>query len=616
MSSDIASGIPGITGIPNDFDTARQLRAISASAADLAGRFELQPLLERILRHIMRLLECRSGSICLVDEAAGTYTKRVDLGVGCQEGATFSLEQGATGEVVRSRSAVILPAYSMIPNGHIAPDDPRAECAVIGVPIRWGDRIVGSCVVFSDGPGRLFTSADAQLAELFASHAAIALANAELHAKATKREREAAVAHERERAVRDVYNTVGRSLGALIERLDAAQADLPREHPAAAAVRAAREEAQEALSDTRRTALGVGPAALEGRSLEEALRLELEWVADVTDLKTQLTVNGTARKPSAEVAHQLYRIAEEALKNVVAHARASSVRVGVLYGTQSITLVVDDDGRGFDVPETQSFEGSLARGSLGLHGMSSRVLHFGGDLKIESIPGWGTKIRAIIPDSPSGDVASEHKAWKVLVASAQPLVSAGLVGLMHLHEPSMQIASDSGSLEEVRHSIAQLVPDVVVLDLDTHGMSLSEVSAALLDANAKGALVVYMDSPTVEQVRLARQLGVRGYLSRKSAPEVIVRSIVAAGKGQALIEGDLYEHLTEVSAGEDKGERLTARELEVRALVVKGYADKQIATELGISVKTVEKHVGSLLRKTGATNRTMLASMGEDRPAF
>ena len=71
-----------------------------------------------------------------------------------------------------------------------------------------------------------------------------------------------------------------------------------------------------------------------------------------------------------------------------------------------------------------------------------------------------------------------------------------------------------------------------------------------------------------------------------------------------------------MSAGEDKGERLTARELEVRALVVKGYADKQIATELGISVKTVEKHVGSLLRKTGATNRTMLASMGEDRPAF
>lgn len=616
MISDSVPILSDLTTREIDVTSSRHLRAIAASAADLAGQFELQPLLERILRHTTRLLECESGSVCLVDEAAGTYTKRVDFGVGCQEGATFSLDQGVTGEVVRTRSAVILHSYAMIQAGHIASDDPRSQCAVIGVPIWWGDRIVGSCVIFSDQPGRLFTTTDSQLAELFASHAAIALANAELHAKATKREREAAVAHERERAVRDVYNTVGRSLSTLIHHLDAAQEDLSDHRFVKEHIEAARGEAQEALSDTRRTALGIGPAALEGRTLEEALRLELEWAGGVTKLNTHLTVTGTVREPSPEVAHQIYRVAQEALANVVAHARATSVRVGVLYASHSITLLVDDNGRGFSVPESQSFEGSLARGSLGLHGMSSRVLHFGGDLQIESIPGWGTKVRAVIPDTDAVGTPDATQPWKVLISSGQSLVSAGLVSLMHLHEPSMQIAADAGSAEELLSSIDQLVPDVVVVDLDSHSHSLPEISARLLASNAKGALVVYMDSPTAEQVRLSRSLGVRGYLSRRSTPEVIVRSIVAAGKGQALIEGELYEHLTDVASGDDKGERLTARELEVRALVAKGLADKQIATDLGISVKTVEKHVGSLLRKSGATNRTMLASRGEDRAAY
>lgn len=77
------------------------------------------------------------------------------------------------------------------------------------------------------------------------------------------------------------------------------------------------------------------------------------------------------------------------------------------------------------------------------------------------------------------------------------------------------------------------------------------------------------------------------------------------------MEGDIFDHLLGASSTEAEvgADAFTIREKEVHDMVVRGMADKQIARELGISVKTIEKHVGSILRKTGARNRTMLAGM-------
>ena len=68
--------------------------ALAAVAEDLAGEFRLEPLLERILRSAVDLLGCRSGSLTLIDAAAHTYLKRIDLEEGCQTGQVFSLDDG------------------------------------------------------------------------------------------------------------------------------------------------------------------------------------------------------------------------------------------------------------------------------------------------------------------------------------------------------------------------------------------------------------------------------------------------------------------------------------------------------------------------------------------
>lgn len=590
-----------------------RLDTVTELARDLAGRFELSPLLGRILRHATTLLGCDSGSISLVDEKNGTYTKKADVGVGCQEGQTFPLSEGFTGELVRTRGTVILDEYSRVRAGHISPDDPRWHCAVIGVPILWDGEVIGSCIIFSAQPGRVFTTDDAQLAELFANHAAIALANARLHSRASEREREAAIAEERERSVRDVHETVGRSLASLLLSLDEADKAIRADRPVAPHIGTARTIAHDALTETRRTALGLGPASLTGRTLSEAITSELGWVESMTAASTSLVVVGSPRVLNPDIAHHAFKITQEALQNVVSHARAGSVRIGLIYTPHAVSVMIEDDGRGFDLQAAHGDHSSLPSGCLGLHGMSSRASHLGGELQIESTPGWGTKVRATIPDNGHLGGVTTGQRWKVLIADSRPIVSAGLVRLLHLNEPGISVTAEVTGIEQMIDAYALVRPDVLLVDLDLLGSDMAGVLARVRDLAPDAAIVALIENPTAEQIRVATHAGVRGYINKRSTADAIVRIIVAASQGDALLDGDTLEHLADYSRGVASGaDTPTARELEVREMVAQGLPDKQIATLLQISVKTVEKHVGSLLRKTGARNRTMLVSLNAD----
>jgi DNA-binding CsgD family transcriptional regulator len=158
-----------------------QFTLLAAYAGDLAGEFVLEPLLERILRNAVELLGCESGSICTIDESARLYRKEVDLAVGCRSGEVFPLDEGVTGAVVRAGGPVTFDNYSLVPGGHIRQDDTRHTRAVIGVPIRMKSALIGAFVVFGGDETRVFDETDAELLELFAIHAAVAITNSQLH---------------------------------------------------------------------------------------------------------------------------------------------------------------------------------------------------------------------------------------------------------------------------------------------------------------------------------------------------------------------------------------------------------------------------------------------------
>ena len=139
MSADThATGLRGRQG------AAARAASLIAVAEDLAGEFSLRPLLERILLRCTELLGCTAGSICSVDEAAGTYRKEADIGVACQSGRVFPLTEGMTGAVVAHRAPVWFKRYDQVPGGHVAPEDRATLRGVIGVPLEWRGRVIGA----------------------------------------------------------------------------------------------------------------------------------------------------------------------------------------------------------------------------------------------------------------------------------------------------------------------------------------------------------------------------------------------------------------------------------------------------------------------------------------
>ena len=110
-----------------------------------------------------------------------------------------------------------------------------------------------------------------------------------------------------------------------------------------------------------------------------------------------------------------------------------------------------------------------------------------------------------------------------------------------------------------------------------------------------------------ERLRAAVAAGVKGCVDPDAGAERLVAVVTAAGRGESLLADD---QLGRLAAPPRPATGITPRETEVRRLVARGLTDRQIARTLAISAKTVEKHVGSLLRKTGTHNRTMLARLG------
>ncbi|WP_329455297.1 response regulator [Streptomyces sp. NBC_01497] len=601
--------VDGLTGEPvrsarvGRISTDAQLDALSGAVEDLAGQFALQPLLHRILRRAVALLGAGAGSISTVDERAGTYRKEADLGVGCQEGRVFPLAEGATGAVVTRRGPCLFDSYSEVRGGHVDPADRERLHATLAVPIEWRGDIIGVCVVFSTDPTTRFTGEDVELLGLFARHAAIAITNARLHREAEERARRLAVGAERERVVRDVHDTVARALGSIITHMDAAEIQDP-----AGRLEAARAAARTALVETRRTVLGLGPSLLELPSLDDALAVELDWVRSTAAVRTDLVVTGERRALDADLGAAALRLVQEALTNVVAHAAASHVRVGVMYGDDELSVVVEDDGRGFDPHDS-----SVRRAGLGLTGIVTRARRLGAELQIESTPGWGTRIRLRIPyvREGAGSGGSAVTACRVLVVDRRPVVRAGLVRLLGGAEPEVQVVGEVGDAREVVDAVRVLEPDVVVLELRMPGLDGARLTSYVRAASPATAVLVMTDDLGDELLQEAVYAGASGCVGSDLDGPAVVRAVLAATRGDAL----LSERVLRGFADRDRPrpEALTDREREVRALVEQGLPDKKIASVLGIAVKTVEKHVGAVLRKTGAPNRTALAHRAAQR---
>ena len=621
------SACPLIPGAPSEASAAARAAGLIAVAEDLAGEFSLRPLLERILRRCTELLECDAGSICSVDEAAGTYRKEADSGVACQSGRVFPLTEGMTGAVVARRGPVWFARYDDVPGGHVADAERAALRGVIGVPLQWRGRIIGACIVFSRDEARAFGPDDAELLQLFAKHAAIALANARMHEAAEERARAQAAAAERDRLLGDLHDTLAQRLVSVRAHLDSANRDLgvaaggrpadgagrsqagDRTGAVAEHLRHASDAARDALVEARLTLLGLATSPVDGRTLDAALRAEAAWAQSIGGLEVRLVSAGPPVALEATLARGVLWVAREALTNIVRHAQARSVRLGLLYERAAVSLLVQDDGQGFD-PKSD-WQGDR----FGLRAMTGRARELGATVDVDSLAGWGTRIRARFPYLRADEDPGQR--LRVLVAAGRPVLRAGLARLLTWSEPGVQVIAEVGTADQALEACQALRPDVALVDLglpagDSPGrraVASHGVAGLLIGSDPHLAVVGLCETGDDERVADAMRAGARGCVDIGAGGPELAQAIVAAGRGQAILSGSVLRQLHRGMRADDLQPPLTEREREVRGLLVQGLPDRAIAQRLVLSVKTVEKHVGAVLRKTGARNRTELAAL-------
>ena len=190
---------------------------------------------------------------------------------------------------------------------------------------------------------------------------------------------------ERGRIARDLHDGIGQTLAALTLTLDAASTGSETE--TAIAVDRSRELAREALADTRLAAERIRPRRLAERGLASALRAMTSTPGG--QVAVAIGPGADVRLP-AEAELDTYRIAQEAVRNAIQHASAGHIAVSLSRTVSGLRLEVVDDGIGFD-------RTSVDPQRLGIVGMSERADAIGGELRVGTAAGEGTRITLTIP---------------------------------------------------------------------------------------------------------------------------------------------------------------------------------------------------------------------------
>lgn len=203
---------------------------------------------------------------------------------------------------------------------------------------------------------------------------------------------------ERRRISRELHDHMGQYLSAIILRLKTLQPLAAGQESARLNLRSLEELTGQLVDEVHHLAWELRPAALDDLGLLTALQNYTEKWAERSGIAVDFHSGGLKRERLGhEIETTVYRIVQEALTNVLKHAEARRVSVIIERRREHVLVIVEDDGKGFDL-ESAAHSWGAGRG-LGLLGMQERVALVGGSLNIESAPGGGTTVRIRIPVS-------------------------------------------------------------------------------------------------------------------------------------------------------------------------------------------------------------------------
>jgi NarL family two-component system response regulator LiaR len=208
---------------------------------------------------------------------------------------------------------------------------------------------------------------------------------------------------------------------------------------------------------------------------------------------------------------------------------------------------------------------------------------------------------------------SETDKWKIMIVDDHDMVRVGLRTYLML-EPKFEVIAEAGSGEEalrlLQAGMPQGKPQVILMDLMMPNMDGVQATKAILEVEPDIKIVLLTSFLEDEKVVGAIEAGAVSYVLKTVSAEELIYALNGAVKGMPVMTSDVSQALTRglrqrSAQGADEG--LTEREKEVMLLIAEGRANKEIAEELHISIKTVKTHVSNLLMKCELEDRTQLA---------
>lgn len=401
----------------------RQLASLHNVSTAVSRSLDLQEVLDEALRQVVKLLRADAGSIRFLQGRHLTLQNCCGVSpVFADRDAVVTVGECLCGLSVQHRRSYV--THELGAAAHVT----RTACiaeglrSVLCAPLVCQARVIGVVHVGRRRAQR-FSPEEVGFLAAIGAQIGMAIENARLYAqvKALNQELEARVQErtvelerarqeiaqkaqqlqrlltktvqiqERERAriAHDMHDSVIQFLvGALYEVQAAKDACAVAPERAQERLRTALELMQQVEAEIRRTIYDLRPPILDAKGLVPALREYLARYREMTGIPCTLHVSGTPRRlrPEAEIA--IYRVVQEALRNVQAHANATMAEVLVRFGPRSLWLMIRDDGRGFH-PEAVIRDDNH---HLGLIGMRERIQNIGGQFDIETEPGRGTCI--------------------------------------------------------------------------------------------------------------------------------------------------------------------------------------------------------------------------------
>ncbi|HEY1368825.1 MAG TPA: GAF domain-containing sensor histidine kinase [Gaiellaceae bacterium] len=367
-----------------------QLESLNEVANALVTEIDLQRLLQLVGDRLRELVDARLVVISIPQPSGRLRVEAIS-------GEPSELAPGAELSD-RSKSQRVLARRhrervdSLLDDPEVDQESTRrlGVQTAIYVPLVVRDRAIGVVAVHDKvGQDPRFSDDDVRLAEAFAARAAVAVEISQRVARDAMQRVVTAQELERRRLARELHDETGQALTSILLGLKSVEEanDLERVREAVASLR---ELTLATLQDVRRLAVELRPKALDDFGLVPALERLTETFADQTGLSVDFQPLPTDERLPGDVETALYRIVQEALTNVVKHAHAHSVSIVVARKAGSVSVVVEDDGAGFDATRTRD-------GGLGLVGMRERVELLGGRLTVETRPGAGTTLVVEVP---------------------------------------------------------------------------------------------------------------------------------------------------------------------------------------------------------------------------